>query len=402
MRNNTLMFGFVLVLIIVSPFLAVWTYTPQTTTVPEFYFGVEYAVDDHSVEDCKALVDRTKEFTNMFVVDSFGITSDVIKLNEVCDYVYDAGLDFLVFFISPIGDEMMFRYNFWPHLWISDAVDRYGDQFLGAYAMDEPGGSQLDIGNFRMMNPEDIESASQATSLYVENLDAHVEYYTQITDYEDITVLTADYGLYWFDYKAGYDTILAEFGWNQSRQLHVALCRGAATVQDQDWGIIETWTYNHSPYMTSAEELYDDMVLAYNNGAKYFVIFDHPATDFSDYGILTDEHFQAMEDFWEYVENNPDKHGVEKASIAYVVPETFGYCFRNGHDKVWGLDPYKFVEDRWGDYNATELAQKVWMDVTYLLDEYGSGLDIVYSDPDFDAVLTKKYDELFFWNQTVT
>ena len=153
--------------------------------------------------------------------------------------------------------------------------------------------------------------------------------------------------------------------------------------------------------MTSAEELYDDLVLAYHNGAKYAVIFNHPNTSFSDYGILTEEHFDVMEDFWNYVNNNPSKHGIEKATVAYVLPETFGYGFRNGHDKIWGKDPSELVDDRWGEWNAVELAEKVWSDVNNLLDEYSSSLDIVYSDPEFDDTLQQKYEQLFFWNQTL-
>jgi hypothetical protein len=398
----TVFFAFVLIVIIVVPvfLVAFYVVTEGQNAKPEFFVGVEYAASEHSVEDCKALVDRTKNFTNLFVVDSFRITSDIIALNEVCDYVYDSGLYFLVFFLSPIGDELKLRYNFFPHIWIGNATEKYGDKFLGVYAMDEPGGSQLDQGNFRMINADEIESASQAAEVYLYNLYYHTEYYTQPRKYEDITVLTADYGLYWFDYKAGYDTMLAEFGWNHSRQLHVALCRGAANVQGQEWGVIETWTYNEEPYLCSGCELYDDMVLAYHNGAKYMVIFDHPKTNFSDYGILTDEHFDAMEEFWNYVNENPDKYGMEKASVAYVLPENFGYGFRHGSDKIWGVDSF-VLGDMWGEWTSEEMAEKVWNDVNQLLDEYGSSLDIVYSDPEFDDVLTQKYEQLFFWNQTL-
>ena len=59
---------------------------------------------------------------------------------------------------------------------------------------------------------------------------------------------TSDYALYWFDYKAGYDTVFTEFGWNNSRQMDIALCRGAATVKGKDWGAIITWTYDQPPY----------------------------------------------------------------------------------------------------------------------------------------------------------
>jgi hypothetical protein len=400
LKRSTLLFVCILAIIIVVPlFLAVFTFDNQSSE-PEFFVGVEYAIDNKNVEACKALVDRTKNFTNLFVVDSYHITRDLIALNEICDYVYDAGLYFLVFFVSPIGEGLQLQYNFFPHLWITDAKEKYGEKFLGIYAMDEPGGNQLDRGSFRMVNPEDIENTAQTCSVFLEYLDYHIDYFTYMRRYEDITVLTADYGLYWFDYKAGYDTVLVEFGWNHSRPLHVALCRGAANAQNMEWGMIETWTYYSEPYLGSAEMLYDDLLLAYHNGAKYAVIFDYPNTSFSDYGTLTDEHFGALENFWDYINQNPSKHGIEKAEVAYVLPENFGYAFRKVDDKIWGLDPCD-LDEMWGDWTATELAEKVWSDVNQLLDEYGSSLDIVYSDPEFDDNVQQKYEQLFFWNLTL-
>jgi hypothetical protein len=252
-----------------------------------------------------------------------------------------------------------------------------------------------------MLEAEEIESIDEAADSYVELLDLHIAPYTFLLEYEtDITVLTADYALYWFDYKAGYPVVLAEFGWNHSRPLHVGLCRGAANVQNRDWGVIETWTYNNEPYLSSGAELYDDLVLGYVNGAKYAVIFDHPYTSYSDYGILTDEHFKALDDFWNYLNSNPDKHGTVNGEVAYVLPENFGFGFRGADDKIWGVESYDFAE-RLGQWSAQELAAKVWSDVNLLIDEYGSRLDIVYSDPEFNDDLQQRYDKLFFWNQTI-
>ncbi len=353
--------------------------------------GVEYAIDNDSVEDVKALVDRVKNFTNLFVVDSLGITTDINKLEEVCNYVYDSGLYFLVFFISPINDTMQWRYNYYPHLWISETKEKYGNRFLGIYALDEPGGNQLDQGNFRMIGAGGAKDQAEAAKIYVENLGIHIEYYTSIRKTADITALTADYGLYWFDYKSGYDTILTEFAWNHSRPLHVALCRGAATVQNREWGAIVTWTYNGPPYLVSGNELYDDLILAYNNGAKYAVIFDYPETEYSQYGTLTEEHFDALEELWNYINDNPKQHGTIKAEVAYVLPENYGFGFRSAEDNIWGL---------WSA-NTDDRSAKIWSDVNQLIDEYGSSFDIVYSDPEFNADLYRYYKRVIFWNETL-
>ncbi len=394
MKRSTILFCFILITIIVSPLflVALNVGIDEQDSDPDFFLGVEYAIANHSVEGCKALVDRVKNFTNVFVVDSVGITFDINNLNEVCDYVYDAGLYFYVFFISLVyeseGDYIL-RYNYYPHIWIADAKEKYGDKFLGAYAMDESGGNQLDAGSFQLV--KEAKDQTEAAEVYLEWLYIHIEYYLYARECEEITVLTSDYGLYWFDYKAGYDIVLTEFAWNHSRPLHVALCRGAANVQNKEWGVMVTWTYDGPPYLVSGDELYDDLISAYHNGAKYVVIFDHPDTDYSEYGILTEEHFDAIEKFWNYVNDNPSKHGTVKATVAYVLPENFGFGFRSVDDNIWGL---------WSA-DTDERVEKIWSDVNQLLEEYGFRLDIVYSDPEFNDSLQQHYDELFFWNETI-
>ena len=406
MNCNKLLFRLTLIIIIVSPlFLAIWNQSNRKqSSDPEFFVGVEYAIDNYSVEGCKELVDRVKNFTNFFVIDTVGITYDIYKLNKVCDYVYESGLYFMVFFL-PLHEEYVvstddgeqrlhvMRYNYYPHLWIADAKETYGDKFLGAYAMDEPGGHQLD-GDDDSRLVTNAETQAEAANTYVTGLHAHLKYYFYARECTGISVLTSDYGLYWFDYKAGYDTVLTEFAWNHSRPLHVGLCRGAATVQGMEWGAMLTWTYvDKEPYLVEGPELYEDLVLAYHNGAKYAVIFDHPDTNYSDYGILAEKygHFTALEDFWNYVHSNPDKHGTTKADVVYVLPENFGFGFRDDGDKIWGL---------WSA-DSDERTAKIWSDVNQLIEEYGFRLDIVYSDPEFDDNLQQHYDKIFFWNQTI-
>ena len=91
-----------------------------------------------------------------------------------------------------------------------------------------------------------------------------------------IPVFTADYALYWFDYLAGYDAVFVELGWNHNQTQHIALCRGAANVQEKDWGTIITWATNDPPYFASGTEMLQDMNTAYNYGAKYLMVFNYP------------------------------------------------------------------------------------------------------------------------------
>jgi hypothetical protein len=394
LRHSNLLFSIILIAVIVSPiFLVVWVSSIKQSSTSDFFVGVEYAIDNESVEDVKDLIDRVKNFTNLFVVDSLGITTDIFKLQEVCDYVYDQGLSLLVFFISmhyQQDGDLIFRYNFYPNLWVLEAKEKYGDKFLGIYVFDEPGGNQLDQGTFQLV-PE-AEDQAEAAENWVDLLDIHLGPYAQLQKYEDYIMLTAEYGLYWFDYKAGYDTILTEFASNHSRPLHVALCRGAAKVQNREWGMIVTWTYNELPYLVSRGELYEDLVIAYRNGAKYVVIFDYPETEYSEYGILTEEHFDALEDFWNYINDNPGQHGTVKADVVYVLPENYGFGFRNAEDNIWGL---------WSA-DTDERSEKIWIDVSYLVDAYGFNLDIVYSDPEFKAYIEQLYDIVIYWSDPVS
>ena len=346
---------------------------------PEFFVGVEFAYNDN-VSDLKNLVDKVKNYTNLFVIGSIEISFNQTALNEACDYVVDSGFHLIVFFTD--SDNEMYNYTIFD--WMVEAKQKYGDMFLGVYRYDEPGGNQLDLGPSLLIEKETNYTTMAAN--YTNALNLLVNYYMNYSD----KVFTADYGLYWFNYKAGYTAVFTEFGWNHSRPLHIALCRGAAKAYNKDWGAIVTWEYTDAPYIESGRELYDDMVLAYKTGAKYVVVFDYPKI--GQYGILneTEGHFGALEDFWNYVHSNPQEHGVIQGEVAYVLPQDYGFGFRNPEDKIWGL------------WNADELSPKVWYDANTLIDQYGSRLDIVYSDPEVMDAVKSRYDRLFFWNETVS
>ena len=359
----------------VSLFVAVDWFDDGRQSIPEFFVGVEFAYGD--ISDLKDLVDKVKNYTNLFVVGSLEISFNETLLSETCDYVYDVGLSFILLFTNSIK----YKY-YYPYVWIIKARQKYGDRFLGAYYWDEPGGNQLDNGVSKLIF--EAKNYTDAAKAYVEYLHSHLEYYL----YSGARAFTADYGLYWFDYEAGYDVVLCEFGWNHSRQLNVALCRGAASVQNKDWGVMVTWTYNDAPYIESGDELYNDLILAYNAGAKYVVIFNYPKI--SQYGILTEEHFDALKKFWDHINRKPEKRGAIKGEVAYVLPRDYGFGFRSSSETIWGL------------WNADEWSEKIWNDVSDLLNDYGCHLDIVYSDTEFNNAIKSRYNKLIFWNETAT
>ena len=201
------------------------------------------------------------------------------------------------------------------------------------------------------------------------------------------TYFTSDYALYWFDYLAGYDTVLAQLGWNQTDSKVIGLVRGAATLQDKDWGTIITWKYTQAPYLASGQEVYDQMKLSYEAGAKYVVIFNYAKDMNSTFGTLQPEHFEALERFWREVVQNPFVgHGSVKAEAAFVLPKNYGCGLRSEVDTVWGL---------WqpsGEY------QQIWPNLQAAIAKYGMNLDIVYEDPSYPV--TEKYPQVTYWNQT--
>jgi hypothetical protein len=375
---KTAVLGIILIVVLfVSIIATVEWWLGRVGSGSEFFVGMAFAYSS-DVGDLKALVDKVKSYTNLFVMCSIEISFNQTALNEACDYVVDSGLHLIVFFTD--SENEMYSYTIFG--WMVEAKQKYGDKFLGVYRYDEPGGNQLDHGPSMLIANETNYTTMAAN--YTNALGLLVNYYMNFSE----QVFTSDYGLYWFDYKAGYTAVFVEFGWNHSRQLHMGLCRGAAEAYNKDWGAIITWEYTDEPYIESKKELYDDMILAYKTGAKYVVVFDYPKI--GQYGILTEEHFDAMKDFWNYANSNPQEHGVIQSEAAYVLPQDYGFGFRNPTDNIWGL---------WG---ADDLSQKVWDDANTLIDRYGSHLDIVYNDPEVMDAVKSRYGKLFFWNETIT
>jgi len=203
----------------------------------------------------------------------------------------------------------------------------------------------------------------------------------------DFIHLTSDYVLYWFDYKAGYDVVLAQLGWNHTMEQDIALARGAANLQNKTWGAIITWKYNHPPYLDSGEAIYNQIRTAYEAGAKYVVVFNYAENMTGPYGTLQDEHFVALERFWnDTVMSDAVEHGSVEAEAVLVLPENYGWGMRDLGDKIWGL---------WGPDDKSE---QIWELSQSLLEEYGLGLDIVYDDSEFPV--EGRYDQTYFWNQT--
>jgi hypothetical protein len=149
-----------------------------------------------------------------------------------------------------------------------------------------------------------------------------------------------------------------------------------------------TYTYTTPPYLASGPQIYSDLVLAYENGAKYFFLFDYaknPDTNVAD-GILQPEHLDALRQFWEYVKQNPRTAEIGER-VAYVLPKDYAYGFRGPSDSIWGL------------WSADGFSSKVWNDVSDLADQYGSAFDIIYEDGLQNHAVP--YNRAVLWNGTI-
>jgi hypothetical protein len=375
------LFGFILVFVVISSVFAGYFFavSSQTSEKTDVYVGIDIAYGAN-IEEIKSLVDQVCSYTNLFVLGCTEITQDAVKLNEACQYLYDRGMYFIVYQEYPVGyiQDSNTRSN-WPE----KAKTRWGERFLGINYLDESGGRQLDLWP-KWVLVSSADNYSDASRIFDNRIDYSVNWFrTNHFSSMNFPMFMSDYALYWFDYKGGYDVLLAQFGWNYSRQLNVALCRGAASVQNKDWGVMITWTYTEPPYMESGDELYEDLVLAYDNGAKYIVVFN--SNKEYTQGILGDTHFDALKQFWQYAHDNPRNAKPVEDRVAFVLPKDYAYGFRGPEDKIWGLWP--------ADAFSLELGRTMG----YLLGEYGSALDIIYDDG-LDADNTLMFSQLLRWD----
>ncbi len=366
--------------IVISLFFALNRFNSQTSSRP-FYLGVEYAYGNQTSE-VKALVDKVKDYTNLFVIGSVDLTFNRTALDESADYIYSSGLNFIVLFTGFYNYNYSNGYNIAN--WMLDAQQKYGDKFLGIYKIDEPGGNQLDNGPSQLIN--DTSTYGQTAQNYVGNLSAMINLYHPYTP----NLFTADYALNWFDYKGNYTAVFAEFVGNESRQRIIALDRGAANAFHKDWGVIINWKYNQGLYLENGTELYNDLALAYSSGAKYAFVFSYPKI--GEFGTLSDEqgHFEALKRFWDTLHSNPESFGSNKAQVAYIVPADYGFGFRYPSDRIWGLFP------------SDTLSSKIYDDVNNtLMPTYGARFDILYNEPQVIDPILKDYNKVYYWNQTL-
>ena len=133
-QRTLFVLGIALILVLSVSIVATINWMRNGNSASGFFVGVEFAYSNN-VGDLKSLVDKVKDYTNLFVIGSVAMTFNDTALDESCDYIYDAGLYFIILFT----DTEMYRHRpdstlYEPLFWIYEARQRYGDKFLGCTA----------------------------------------------------------------------------------------------------------------------------------------------------------------------------------------------------------------------------------------------------------------------------
>lgn len=427
-RNRKLLLAFLLIAILMVSAFAAYIYTQNSgsqataTIKSDPYVGIAYG--GNTTSEAKAIIDRVKNYTNLFVLDTgrSELSRNESAVYEICDYATANGLSVII----NLGIDSVTRDNVTTWFWDSNIADikgnwtqRWGDKFLGMYYNDEVGGIQLDgswnefyqyVGDRlesskfpALVALNDIKAKLQAyadNGTRPDNYDLEADFFTNLVlgngdpglgklNSTGITAFTSDYGLYWWDYLGGYNVMLAELGWNASVAQQIDQAKGAARLQDKDWGSMITWKYDDVPFLDSAKSIYDQMIASYQAGAKYIIIFDY-AKDKDGKNTaeaMTDQHYMALYQFWQDIHSKTyeDNSG---AVAALVLPHNYGWGMRNPNDTIWGFWPT--------DAKTDLIANNMYK----LLVQYGTKLDIVYEDPAY-PVATAHYKTVYYWNQTI-
>jgi hypothetical protein len=393
----------------------------QAKADPDVYVGIAFC--GNTTQQAKALIDKVKGYTNLFILDSGRnpISENQTKVEEICDYAVFQGMSVII----NLGIKDAGNYSAWGWFWNQTSLDgikqrwteKWGGKFLGIYYNDEPGGIQLDASWRRFyeyvgenLNKVDFPAAQSLEEIRLKLLN-YIDNGTKpsIDDYEieanffiqqvimgdpgiqnltasGITSFTSDYGLYWWDFMGGYNVMFAELGWNTSVAEQIALVKGAARLQNKDWGTMITWKYDDPPYLDNGDQIYNQMLASYQAGAKYIAVFNYPYNVSGVYGTLTNEHFEALQKFWNTIITNKPID-LSSPLAALVLPKNFGWGLRNPNDTIWGF---------WTSDNRTEQTALV---TARLLSFYGFRLDIVYDDPLF-PVEHANYQYIYYWNST--
>jgi len=117
-------------------------------------------------------------------------------------------------------------------------------------------------------------------------------------------IFTSDYGLYWYDYQAGYNVVFDEMFGTQTDAQNLALVRDAADMQDKSWDVMIEWASQSPITLQTGSQMYGELEQAYKGDAEYAVVFNYSPSD-NGAGTLQNEQYAALQRFWDDVVKNP-------------------------------------------------------------------------------------------------
>ncbi|MCW4034723.1 MAG: hypothetical protein NWF03_05105, partial [Candidatus Bathyarchaeota archaeon] len=121
-----------LLVVSVVTFAIVYNSPQAKPEAKPFYVGVTYC--GNSEQEAMLLVDKVKNYTNLFVLQSGMLQHNLTRMEQICDYAVDSGLNVIAYFgshVSQVDAAASFS---------TTAQERWGDKFLGVYYGDESGG----------------------------------------------------------------------------------------------------------------------------------------------------------------------------------------------------------------------------------------------------------------------
>ena len=150
----------IIVVVAVSAFTAMEVYNfGDAASKKPFYVGVTYC--GNSTTEAEQLIDRVKNYTNLFVLDSGTMMQDLNATEQICDYAVNSGLNIIVSYGTSSQKNIIDSF-------LSISQERWDSHFLGLYYDDESGGKMLDSTVYLHNNSTD-ETVVKQTGLLTVN-----------------------------------------------------------------------------------------------------------------------------------------------------------------------------------------------------------------------------------------
>ena len=160
MKTEHILSLILIVILLIATVSLLVSYTQSSNSQKDpVYVGVAFG--GNTTAQAKLLIDRTKSYTNLFILDCGinPISKNESAVEEICDYATNAGLNIIVNLGSYNRENWAWQIQFY-----NSSKEKYGDKFLGAYYDDEPGGIPLDW-NWTKQFSENLTTFGGGTAL---------------------------------------------------------------------------------------------------------------------------------------------------------------------------------------------------------------------------------------------